>query len=103
MIDCLPSGLAGRRRAGLVPRLRPRPLREGRVHGRKAICLGKGRALPRHLREYFEAPALERQLLEQFRDILGLSAEENQRAVLAGYENLNRYHLSTAPTQPGKS
>jgi predicted nucleotide-binding protein (sugar kinase/HSP70/actin superfamily) len=34
---------------------------------------------------------LERQMLQQFQDILGLSVEENHRAVAAGYENLARY------------
>src|SRR5437588_2244728 len=38
---------------------------------------------------------MERQLFEQFRDILGLSAEENARALQEGYRALDYYNNIT--------
>ncbi len=44
----------------------------------------------------------ERQMFEQFRDILGLSPEENQRAVDAGYQALDRFNNETLRGQARK-
>ena len=92
MIDCLPAALSGTQASRACPTVTATPAavkaaftKEGDLFAEKGV-----RFLDTFV-NVSKPQMLERQMLQQFQDILGLSAEENHRAVLAGYQNLDRY------------
>ena len=99
MIDCLHDARC--RDVQATPRL-PHGRRhagggEGGVHQGRRPVHGEGHRVPGHVRQPVASrDLLERQMYEEFKDILGLSPEENERAVDAGY----RGAASTSTTSP---
>lgn len=92
MIDCLPSALHGTQGSRACPTVTATPAamkaaftKEGDLFTEKDV------AFLDTFVNISRPELLERQLLAQFKNILGLSAAENHRAILAGYENLRRY------------
>jgi activator of 2-hydroxyglutaryl-CoA dehydratase/predicted nucleotide-binding protein (sugar kinase/HSP70/actin superfamily) len=92
MIDCLPSALSGTQASRACPTVTATPAavkaaftKEGDLFAEKGV-----RFLDTFV-NVSKPEMLERQMLQQFQDILGVSIEENHRAVVAGYENLARY------------
>jgi activator of 2-hydroxyglutaryl-CoA dehydratase/predicted nucleotide-binding protein (sugar kinase/HSP70/actin superfamily) len=92
MIDCLPSALHGTQGSRACPTVTATPAavkaaftKEGDLFAEKGVLF-----LDTFV-NISRPELLERQMLLQFKDILGLSAAENHRAVVAGYDNLARY------------
>jgi predicted nucleotide-binding protein (sugar kinase/HSP70/actin superfamily) len=92
MIDCLPSLLSDGQASRACPTVTATPAavkgaftKEGDLFAEKNV-----RFVDTFL-NISNKQMFSRQMFEQFRDILGLSVEENDRAVEAGFENLKRY------------
>ena len=92
MIDCLtsrPDGHAGQPR--LPDRHRHAGGRQGGLHQGRRPVRGDGHRATSTPSSTSSKPELfERQMYEEFKDILGLSPEENQRAVEAGLSRARR-------------
>ena len=83
MIDDLPSRPGQRAEPSRLPHRRGHARgRQGGVHQGKRSVQGDGRRVPEPVRQSAASPMLfERQMYETFKDILGLSPEENHRAI----------------------
>ena len=92
MIDCLTTRPAQRSGQPVLPHGRDhsRGCEGGIREGRRSVRR-KRRSLPGHLRQPVKPDLLERQLFEQFKDIFGLSPEENKRALDEGYRALRYF------------
>ncbi|NOS35592.1 MAG: CoA activase [Deltaproteobacteria bacterium] len=92
MIDCIPSTLENTMNSRSCPTVAATPeatkaafIKEGDLFKEKGITL---------LNTYVnlsERALVERQMFNEFKDILGLSQKENQRAIAEGYSALNAY------------
>ena len=100
MIDCLPTDLAGARASRSCPTVATTPeavkaafTKEGDLFAELGV---------RFLNTFVNTgqPKLfERQMYEEFRDLLGLSPAENGRAVDAGYQALDHFNNQTLRRQ----
>jgi activator of 2-hydroxyglutaryl-CoA dehydratase/predicted nucleotide-binding protein (sugar kinase/HSP70/actin superfamily) len=92
MIDCLPSALSGTQASRACPTVTATPAAVKAAFTKEGdLFAEKGVQFIDTFVNVSRPDMLERQMLQQFQDILGLSVEENRRAVRAGYENLERY------------
>ena len=94
MIDCLDSPLSGTQGSRACPTVTATPAAV------KAAFTKEGDLFAENGVRYVDTfvnisrpELLERQMLEDFRTTLGLSVEENHRAVQEGYQNLERYNV----------
>jgi predicted nucleotide-binding protein (sugar kinase/HSP70/actin superfamily) len=92
MIDCLTSQLHGTQGSRACPTVTATPAAVKAAFTREGdLFATKGVQFLDTFVNLSKPTVLARQMLEQFRDILGLTAEENERAIRAGYQNLDRY------------
>ena len=92
MIDCLPSALQGTQASRACPTVTATPAAVKAAFTKEGdLFASKGVRFLDTFVNISRPQLLERQLLEQFKDILGLSVAENHRAVAVGYEALARY------------
>jgi predicted nucleotide-binding protein (sugar kinase/HSP70/actin superfamily) len=96
MIDCLTSDLSGTQASRSCPTVATTPAavkaaftKEGDLFKEKNVLFLDTFVNPS------KADLFERQMYEQFKDVLGLTPEENHRAVEAGYRALDMYNNVT--------
>ncbi|MEO8096782.1 MAG: BadF/BadG/BcrA/BcrD ATPase family protein [Acidobacteriota bacterium] len=93
MIDCLDSPLSGTQGNRACPTVTATPAAVKAAFTKEGdLFAEKGIHYIDPIVNISKPELLERQLLQQFREILGLSAEENHRATVEGYRNLDRYN-----------